>query len=99
MKRYKITNISGGPARLPGPVEIIVPSKECYILGAGDFCLESLSRNRLFTIEEIIVASTPEVDIKSKQSKPLRKERSRGKASKTPATPDVSKEEEVSDNG
>ena len=73
--------------------------KETQVLSARDFSLSLIKLNKLFNVEEIIVASTPSTDIESNKPRTLRKGKARVTADKKPAESSISKTEKVSEDG
>ena len=99
MKYYKVVNKASAPHRIPGAVDTMVGGGASVILSAKDFSLSLLKQNKAFSIEEIIVENVELKGVKSKQSKPLRKEVSRSKGKPSSAKSKADNKEKVSDNG
>lgn len=99
MKYYKVINNASAPHRVPGPVDMLVSGGASLVLSAKDFSLSLLKQNKAFSIEEIIVENIQLKDVKSKQSKPLRKEVTQSKGKTSSAKSKADNKEKVSDNG
>ena len=99
MKQYKITNRSEKPQRVPGSSSILVPAGGAIMVTAKEFSLSLLKLNKLFTLEEIVVAKPTTESIDFNESKARKGTKARAGVEAKPAESSRSTKKKVSEDG
>jgi hypothetical protein len=99
MKSYKITNRTDSALLLPGSVGISLGPQETIVVRAKEFSLALLNSNKLFTLEELKVATVQAVPVKLNEPRARSKKRKQAPAVKSPVKSSKSDEKKVSEDG